>query len=154
MKTLNSFHGIMSSSCRSNSIVSISVNSSLIEGVDGVREALFNHFADHFRDVNLDRLGVENLTFKTLNLAQIGELIKPFCVKEVKQAVWDCDSYKSLGPDDINLGFIKDFQSGLKDYFMRFMTKFHRNGNLSKGVNNTFISLIPKVEIPQRLSDF
>jgi len=34
------------------------------------------------------------------------------------------------------------------------VVEFHRNGRLTKGVNATFISLIPKVESPQRLNDF
>jgi len=37
---------------------------------------------------------------------------------------------------------------------MRFVTEFHRNGRLSKGINSTFISLIPKIDNPQRLNDF
>jgi len=37
---------------------------------------------------------------------------------------------------------------------MRFLLEFHRNGRLSKGINNTFIALIPKVESPQRLNEF
>lgn len=32
--------------------------------------------------------------------------------------------------------------------------EFHRNGKLSKGVNSTFIALIPKVASPQRFNDF
>jgi hypothetical protein len=32
--------------------------------------------------------------------------------------------------------------------------EFHRNGELTKGVNSTFIALIPKVDSPQRLADF
>jgi hypothetical protein len=32
--------------------------------------------------------------------------------------------------------------------------EFHRNGKLTKGVNSTFIALIPKVDNPQRLADF
>jgi len=42
----------------------------------------------------------------------------------------------------------------MKDDFMRFLTEFHRNGKLTKGVNATFITLIPKVVSPQRLNDF
>jgi len=34
------------------------------------------------------------------------------------------------------------------------MVEFHRNGKLSKGVNSTFIALIPKVISPQRLNDY
>jgi len=37
---------------------------------------------------------------------------------------------------------------------MRFLSEFHRNGKLTKGVNATFIALIPKVVSPQRLNDF
>ncbi|AES70289.2 hypothetical protein MTR_3g051000 [Medicago truncatula] len=41
---------------------------------------------------------------------------------KVEGAVWDCDSYKSLGPDGIRFGFIKQFWQELKDYFMRFLS--------------------------------
>jgi hypothetical protein len=37
---------------------------------------------------------------------------------------------------------------------MRFISEFHRNGKLTKGLNSTFIALIPKVDSPQRLNDF
>jgi hypothetical protein len=37
---------------------------------------------------------------------------------------------------------------------MTFLTEFHRNGKLTKGVNSTFIALIPKVHNPQGLNDF
>lgn len=69
------------------------------------------------------------------------------------QAVWDCDRYKIPRPHGINLGFIKDFWPKLQDDFMRFISEFHRNGKLSRGINNTFIALIPKVENPQCLND-
>ena len=80
--------------------------------------------------------------------------MRPFLVEEVKQVVWDCESFKRSGPYGINFGFIKDFWQELKDNFMRFLVEFHRNGKLSKGLNSTFIALIPKVESPQRLADF
>ncbi|XP_045831124.1 uncharacterized protein LOC123922453 [Trifolium pratense] len=44
---------------------------------------------------------------------------------EVKSAVWDCDSYKSPGPDGINFGFIKDFWAELRGDIMRFLSDFH-----------------------------
>jgi len=37
---------------------------------------------------------------------------------------------------------------------MRFVTEFHRNGKLTKGINATFILLILKVDNPQRLNEF
>jgi len=37
---------------------------------------------------------------------------------------------------------------------MRFISEFHRNEKLTKGINSTFIALIRKVDNPQRLHDF
>ncbi|MCI37006.1 cysteine-rich receptor-like protein kinase, partial [Trifolium medium] len=37
---------------------------------------------------------------------------------------------------------------------MRLISDFHRNGKLTKGINSTFIALIPKVDSPQQLNDF
>jgi len=68
--------------------------------------------------------------------------------------VWDCDSNKSPDPDGINFGFIKEFWPDMKDEVMRFVSEFHRNEKLSKGINTTFIALIPKVDSPQKLNDF
>jgi hypothetical protein len=42
----------------------------------------------------------------------------------------------------------------MKDDLMRFVSDFHRNGKLLKGINSTFISLIPKKDCPQTLNDF
>jgi len=37
---------------------------------------------------------------------------------------------------------------------LSFLTEFHRNGKLIKGLNSTFIALISKVTSPQRLNNF
>lgn len=37
---------------------------------------------------------------------------------------------------------------------MRYVLDFHRNGKLLKGINNTFVTLIPKKDCPQSLNDF
>lgn len=37
---------------------------------------------------------------------------------------------------------------------MSFISEFHRNGKLTKVINNTFIALIPKVESPQNLNNY
>jgi len=35
-------------------------------------------------------------------------------VKEVKEAIWNCESSKSLGPDGVTFNFIKKYWSYLK----------------------------------------
>jgi len=95
-----------------------------------------------------------NLEFRSLSFREGVGLIKIFTVEEVKVAVSDYDSYKCPGPDGISFGFSKEFWDILKDDLMRFLREFHRNGKYSKGINSTFISLIPKVDSPQHLNDF
>jgi hypothetical protein len=68
--------------------------------------------------------------------------------------VWDCGSFKSLGPDDVNFGFIKDFWSEMQAELMRFVAEFHHNSKLYMRLHSMFTALIPKVESPQRLNDF
>lgn len=148
------FHSVMSRRRRHNAFYSILVDDVVVEGVQPICNAVFTHFAKHFQSVNVNRSSVSNLQFSSLIVAEGVSLIKPFSVDEIKAVVWDCDSFKSSGPDGINFGFIKDFWLDLKDDIMRFVSEFHRNGKLSKGINTIFISLIPKVDSPQKLNDF
>jgi hypothetical protein len=148
------FHGFMSNRRRHNAINLVSVDGVRVEGVHNIRAAVFNHFSNHFKADGSIRPGVAGLPFRELSYGEAGNLAKPFSLEEVKQAVWECDSFKSPGPDDISFGFIKESWDILQYDFMRFMVEFHRNGKLSKGLNSTFIALIPKVNSPQRLNDF
>jgi exonuclease III len=145
------FHGFLSGRRRHNSINVVSVDGARVEGVHNIRAAIFNYFSNHYKSIATRRPGVDGLMFRQLSSGEAGNLTKPFTMEEIKQAVWDCDSYKSPGPDGISFGFIKEFWDILKEDFLRFMVDFHRNGKLTKGLNSTFIALIPKVNSPQRL---
>ncbi|KAK2351444.1 hypothetical protein QL285_097260 [Trifolium repens] len=148
------FHSMLASWWRGNAISSVQVDGVTLEGVHPVRQVVFAHFATNFKARDVMRPGVENLRFSRLSGAEGSGLIRPFAESEVKAAVWDCDSFKSPGPDGVNFGFIKDFWEDMKGDVMRFISKFPRNGKLTKGLNSTFIALIPQVDIPQRLNDF
>ena len=148
------FHAVMIGRRRMNSIASLVVNGSTVEGVHPVREAVFNYFSDHFKAIDSTRPSMDGMVFRHLDYGDGVSLVRPFTIDEVKAAVWDCDSFKSPGPDGINFGFIKDFWSEMSGDIMRFIGEFHRNGKLTKGINCTFIALIPKVESPQKLNDF
>jgi len=148
------FNGVMSSRRRHNSLQLLQVNGIQVDGVQNIRSTIFNHFYSHFRHIDGVQLGVENLNFRRLSLLEAGSLTRIFTLEEVKRAMWDCDSYKSPGPNGISFGFIKQFWNYLKDDCMRFVSEFHRNRRLTKGINATFIALIPKVSSPQRVNDF
>jgi len=148
------FHAIMSSRRRSNTISFISVEGNVVEGVSEVREAVFSHFQHHYQALDMNRPMVDGMNFRKLSVLKGNALICLFTEAEVKAAVWDCDGYKSPGPDGNPLGFIKDFWQDLKGDILRFVLEFHRNGRFSKGINSTFIALISKIDNPHRLNDF
>ncbi|GAU50699.1 hypothetical protein TSUD_367350 [Trifolium subterraneum] len=148
------FHLVLAGRRRRNAISVIQADGVTLEGVTPIRQAVFSHFASHFKAINLDRPRVDNLQFKRLNHLESGSLIKPFSEAEVRAAVWDFDSFKSPGPDGVNFGFIKDLWEELRSDAMRFISEFHRKGKLTKGINDTFIALIPKIDSPQRFNDF
>jgi hypothetical protein len=148
------FHSMLASRRRGNTISSVQVDGTTLEGVHPIRQAVFSHFANHFKVSSMVRPGVENLRFNRLSVAEGSSLIRPSFEAEVRAAVWDCDSFKSPGPDGVNFGFFKDFWEDLKGDVLRFVSEFHRNGRLMKGLNSTFIALIPKVDSPQRLNDY
>jgi len=103
------FHSVLSSRRKRNSLVSIVENGYVVEGVQPIRNAVFQHFSSHFKACATERPDVDNFAFKTLSCAEGGGLIKPFSLEEVKAAVWDCNSFKSPGPDGVNFGFLKEF---------------------------------------------
>ena len=66
----------------------------------------------------------------------------------------DCGPGKAPGPNGFNFRFVSHFWELLEDDFIKFMGEFYENGKLTKGVNCTFLTLIPKVEGSPLLNDF
>jgi len=60
------FHGIMSSrNCR-NAIQFFMVNGVLVEGVESVCAAVFDHFSSHFQNSRVNRPRMDGIQFRSL----------------------------------------------------------------------------------------
>ncbi|XP_045791618.1 exodeoxyribonuclease-like [Trifolium pratense] len=81
------FHSVLARRRRRNAISVIQVGGVTLEGVNPIRQAVFSHFASHFKNPDMERPGVDNLQFKRLSHFERGSLIKPFTEAEVKTAV-------------------------------------------------------------------
>lgn len=86
------FHGTMSIRWRVNNISILDVGGVLVEGVDNVRLAEFNHFLDHLQSLMMVRPQALDLNFRHLSYREGANLIRPFTLEELKNVVWDCDS--------------------------------------------------------------
>lgn len=88
-------------------IIKINVNGLQVEGVNNVTSAVYNHFETHFQSSTFVSIGVDNLNFKSISMVDMGDLVKHFSLKEVKKEICDCDNFKSIGSNGINIEFIK-----------------------------------------------
>jgi hypothetical protein len=67
-----------------NAISVIQADGVTLEGVTPIRQAAYSHFTSHFKALNMERPGADNLHFKQLSQIESGNLIKPFSEAEVK----------------------------------------------------------------------
>ena len=66
-----------------------------------------SHFTDRFTEPSLTRPTFWSPNFKKLSAEDNNRLERPFTLEEIKEAMWDCDGSKALGPDGFNFNFIK-----------------------------------------------
>lgn len=148
------FHRCIQRRRKVNEILGLDFDGSFINGVEPLRREIRGYFENHFLNGDWERPQFGNIHIPSLGLAESEYLTNSFSEEEIKDAVWNCDSYKSPGPDGVNFAFIKQFWDEVKSDFIGFMQEFHVNGKLVRGSNSSFIVLIPKKDNPQKVSDF
>ena len=148
------FHKIINSSRRRNALRGMQINGSWVENPVAIKDAVLQHFKGRFVEPYLHRPNLDGVSFNVLRSIQSEMLVEPFKEEEISSAVWACGSEKSPGPDGLNFSFIKHFWKELKPEFLRFFSEFYVNAVFPKGLNSSFIALIPKIKDPQLISDF
>ena len=130
------------------------INGGWVDKPTVIKEAVLQHFKGRFAEPCLPSPNLDGVSFKALSLIQSEMLVEAFKEEEITNAVWACGSDKSPGPDGLNFCFIKHFWKVLKPEFLRFFSEFHVNAVIPKGLNSSFIALIPKIKDPQLITDF
>jgi hypothetical protein len=115
----------------------------------GIREHAKTFYKDLFGDEGGSsiHLGEGFWTEKgRLTNEEAQELIRPFTVTELEEALKDMDSNTAPGPDGLSVSFYKEFWSEVKHTMLKMFRDLHRGTlNLSR-LNYGMISLIPKTK--------
>ncbi|GKV45171.1 hypothetical protein SLEP1_g52281 [Rubroshorea leprosula] len=148
------FHSCVKGRWRRNEIISIQINNKQLRGVAEIREEVASYFQGLFTEEKWQRPRLDGINFNQLSQTDSESLTAVFFEEEIKNAVWDCDSSKSPGPDGFNFRFIKVMWEDIKHDIISFAQEFHESGKLVRGSNASFIVLIPKVENPQRIEEY
>ncbi|KHN47628.1 hypothetical protein glysoja_036480, partial [Glycine soja] len=85
-----------------------------VENPDLIKAEILQHFQSRFNEPHLNRPNLDGVYFNALSPTQREMMVQPFNEKEIRCAVWNCGSDKSLGPDGFNFRFIKHFWKELK----------------------------------------
>jgi hypothetical protein len=75
-------------------------------------------------------------------------------IDEVREVIWSNDDNKSPGSYRFNFNFLKVCWEVIKGDIFDFINEFHNSATLPKNITTSFLTLIPKKDHPQVLSDY
>ena len=74
--------------------------------------------------------------------------------EEIVWAVHQLNPHKSSGPDGIPAFFYQEFWSLVKQGVLNYVHAFFHSGTLLKSLNQTYLTLIPKINSPEEVNHF
>ncbi|KAL2930500.1 hypothetical protein RDABS01_035910 [Bienertia sinuspersici] len=118
-----------------------------------------------FEDYYKDLLGTAisnrtNIKQEIVNLGpcvteeQANSLTREFSNSEIKQALFSIPGVKAPGPDGFNSTFYKEAWPLIGDEISNAIRDFFLHGQMLKQINCTKLTLIPKIQFPQSVSEF
>ncbi|KAL5191867.1 Transposon TX1 uncharacterized protein [Glycine soja] len=148
------FHRVINLRRRRNALRGLQIGDTWVENPNIIKAETLHHFQNRFNEPHLSRPNLDGISFKSLPSTHREIMIEPFKEEEIRCVVWACGNDKGPGPHGFNFRFIKHFWKELKPEFLRFIAEFHVNASFPKGLNSSFIALIPKIKDPQSFNDF
>jgi hypothetical protein len=95
-----------------------------------------------------------NAEFKKLSENQAAWLERDVTIEEVHLAIFSSEDSKAPRPDGFNFNFYKKFWELMKHDIFTIVLEFFRRGHLPKGINTSYIALIPKVVGSSYFNDY
>lgn len=139
------FHKMANARRSTNGISSLFIGDTQVVNDDELKR----HVGEFFT-----RPEVDGLNFPVLGEEQAKWLERLFDEEEVKMAMWSLDGDKAPEPDGFSIAFYKVCWEVIRVDLMLVINDFFRRGFLDKGSDTTYISLIPKKEGAEHISNF
>ena len=150
------FHHRASERRRKNAIVGLWNDEGVwCDSKEGIVRTVTGYFEDIYTSTYPSRLEeVTNLIQAKVSEEMNGDLTKDFTAEEVRIALWQMHPTKAPGPDGMFAIFYQNFWD-IVGYDVTNMVLNVLNSNASlSDINSTYITLVPKVKMPNRMKDF
>ncbi|GKC91580.1 RNA-directed DNA polymerase, eukaryota, reverse transcriptase zinc-binding domain protein [Tanacetum coccineum] len=150
------FHGILKLRKCKRRIESICDESGTRFDGDNVADA----FVEHFKKFLGTKQVVQPLNSIEINFErvpsedEVENMISMVTSDEIKEAIFDIDSNKAVGPDGYTSGFLKKAWIIIGKEVCLAIRYFFINGKLLGKINATMIAQVPKLEVPNKVSEF
>jgi hypothetical protein len=155
-RNTNFFHRMASKRKKQNTIKFLMDDNGIKhEDKDSMCDVVYNYFSDLFTsevsepDVSVFE-DVQTLVTEEMNRG----LLAPFTAEEVKKALFQIGDLKAPGPDGLHSIFYKRFWEMLGDHLIKEVLEAIDNISVPEGWNNTTIVLIPKIDNPEKVTQF
>ena len=125
------------------------------EDEDHISSTFTAYFAELFTSYNphdLDRVldGVQNVVTDDMR----ADLAKPYLMEKVEFAIKEIAPLKAPGLDGMPPLFYQPYWSEVGMDISQAVLSSLNSGSLLKSINHTFITIIPKVQNPERVTNF
>ncbi|GKV42785.1 hypothetical protein SLEP1_g50152 [Rubroshorea leprosula] len=148
------FHRVAIGRRAHNNIAGLMCDGVWCEEPNAVKNEIAKYFRKLFQGESWNRTKPGGLKFQQISKEKREWLERPFSVEEIEEGLRSCDGSKAPGPDGYNFNFLKFAWHCIKEDFINFFSEFHRNGKLVRGLNSSFITLIPKKVNAVELKDY
>ena len=131
-------------------------NEEWIEDPASLRDLVVNHFKRLFTEDDTEYSGSQLGTwdFPVLSADDVRELVRPFSKDDVLLALQSMHPYRAPGPDGFQAIFFQKQWHIVGDDICSTVLRVLGGDRLPVGLNNTYITLIPKIPSPEKVIHF
>ncbi|XP_071728309.1 uncharacterized protein [Rutidosis leptorrhynchoides] len=148
------FHSLIRDRYNKCNIRGLNINGSWNESPDDIKREALDHFQKIFSEPDMMRPSMEDFSYPSVSAEEAEALERPISEDEIHETILDCGSTKAPGPDGFNMKFFKKFWDIIKIELVDAIHWFWDKGEISRGCNASFVTLIPKRSNPEGLGDF
>lgn len=125
--------------------------------MEGIAEAFVEYYTSLIGTKSRNRMRVCNPTVKQGPVVldeQRSMLVEEFTRAKMKQALWEIAEDKTPGLDGYGSQFFKDCWEIIKEDFEAGVMEFFKSGNIFKSWNSTMLTLVPKSDHADIVTDY
>jgi hypothetical protein len=97
---------------------------------------------------------LNSIPVPTISAQQASQLDLPIQNEEIIQVINQMGPLKAPGLDGISAAFFQKYWSTVQDDIIHMVRAFFISGFMLQSLNHTFITLIPKIPTPEKVSQF